>query len=459
MQQPAPQGSTILHELSAFASSQTAGACSAPVLHYAKRAVLDWLAALYPGTRCAPALNLVRACAEEMGHGHSSVVGFATTAFAPTAAWINGSASHAVELDDIYREAVYHPGSPTVAAALAVAQAIDASGEAFLASIVAGYELSTRVGAALQPSHSRFFHATGTMGCLGAAAAAAVLLRPGDAQVMRDAVATAATFASGLQQALRSETMTKPLHAGHAAAVGVRAGQAAACGVTGAADILDGPLGLGAAMANAPAWELATEGLGEKWHITRMTHKVHACCGHVFPAIDAALALRERHAIRIEDIEALHVATSAAAVEATGRFDPRTPYEAKFSLPYTVCHALAHGSAGLDAFEPDRVADRRVRALMTRFSLTEDPDCTAGFPSVRSATLSITLKDGRKFTHFAPHRRGDPESPVTDAELDAKFDRLATPVIGQARALALRALVWRLHEVTPRALGLERASN
>lgn len=457
--QAVSQTSAILHELSEFAAAQTSGACSPLVLHHAKRAVLDWLGALYPGTRCAPALNLVEACAEEIGHGRSSVVGFGTTAFAPTAAWINGSASHAVEFDDIYREAVYHPGSPTVAAALAVAESIDASGEAFLAAIIAGYELSTRVGAALQPSHSRFFHATGTIGCLGAAASAAVLLRPGDAQVMRHAVATAATFASGLQQALRSETMTKPLHAGHAAAVGVRAAQAAACGVTGAADILEGPLGLGAAMAKAPAWELATEGLGEKWHITRMTHKFHACCGHVFPAIDAALALRAQHGIRIEDVESIRVATNSAAVEATSRFDPRTAYEAKFSLPYVVCHALAYGSVGLDAFEPDRVADGRIRVLMRSFSVTEDPDCTAGFPATRSASLAITLKDGRQFTYFAPHRRGDPEWPVTDAELDSKLDHLAAPVIGQARALELRSLVWRLDEIDPRALRLAEPLN
>lgn len=457
--QAASTPSPILHELSVFASALVPGACSPQVLHHARRAVLDWLAALYPATRCAPALNLLQASADELGHGRSSVVGCGTTAFAPTAAWLNGCASHAVEFDDIYREAVYHPGSPIVAAALAVAESIDASGEAFLSAIVAGYELSTRVGAALQPSHNRFFHATGTIGCLGAAAAAAVLLRPGDAVAMRHAVATAATFASGLQQALRSETMTKPLHAGHAAAAGVRAAQAAACGVTGAADILDGPLGLGAAMADAPSWERATEGLGRQWHITRITHKVHACCGHVFPSIDAALALRAEHGIRIEDVEAIQVSTSAQAIEATGRFDPRTAYEAKFSLPYVVCHALAHGSVGLDAFEPERVNDRHIRALMRLLSITEDPEATAGFPTRRTAGMVIALKDGRQFTHFAPHRRGDPESPLSDAELDAKFDRLAGPVVGPARAPALRVLVWRLGEIGPRALGLAKPLN
>jgi 2-methylcitrate dehydratase PrpD len=92
------------------------------VLHYAKRAVVDWFSALYPGTKVSPATNLVRAHAQELGHGRSSLPGFNTTAFPATAAWINGSASHTVEFDDIFKDAAYHPGCPTIAAALAVAE-------------------------------------------------------------------------------------------------------------------------------------------------------------------------------------------------------------------------------------------------------------------------------------------------------------------------------------------------
>jgi len=445
---------TLLHEYSEFAVLQARRQGPPEAIHHAKRAVLDWLASLYPGTRCPPTTHLVQAFRDELGAGHSSVVGFGTNAFPATAAWINGTASHAVEYDDIFREAVYHPGSPTVAAALAVAEARNASGKEFLCAIIAGYEISTRIGAALQPSHVRYFHSTGTIGCLGAAASAAVLYSPTDATAVRHALATAATFASGLQQAIRSDAMTKPLHAGHAACVGVRAAQAAAHGVTGAANILEGPVGLGAVMSNGARWDTATQGLGEVYNITRITHKVHACCGHQFPAIDAALALCSQHGIEAESIATIHIATYQDAIDATGRFDPSTAYEAKFSLPYVVSHAIVHGAVRLDAFEPERVNHPLLRSLMRRCTLEADPALSAGFPSQRAARVTITTKDAKQFTHFAPHRRGDPESPLSDEDLNAKFDDLCAPVIGLECTRQLRDRVWRLDEISVKDLEL-----
>ncbi|CAG9272958.1 2-methylcitrate dehydratase PrpD [Paraburkholderia unamae] len=435
---------TLLHEFAAFAAAEPNRTGDSDVMHHAKRAVLDWVASLYPGTRRPPTTLLAKSCQDELGMGRSSVLGFGTTAFPPTAAWINGSAAHTVEFDDIYREAVYHPGSPTIAAALAVAQATNASGRAFLKAIVAGYEISTRVGEALQPSHAQYFHATGTIGCLGAAAAAAVLVARGDPDTIAHALATAATFASGLQQALRSDAMTKPLHAGHAAAVGVRAALAASCGVTGALDILEGSVGLGAAMADAPLWAQTTHELGATYHIARITHKVHACCGHVFPAIDATLSLRSTCGTAFSAVEQILVETYQAAIDATGRFDPRNSYEAKFGLPFAVSHALIHGSVGLDAFEKERVNDKSVRLLMTRCTLQPDALMSAGFPHRRCARVTVITVDGDQFCESVTHRRGDPESPLSDDDLNRKFDALCTPVIGHTQATKLRDQIWQL---------------
>src|SRR3546814_5730640 len=152
---------------------------------------------------------------------------------------------------DVCSSDLYHPGCPVISAALAAAEATNASGKALLHAIVVGYEISTRVGAAIQPAHYKYFHTTGTVGCIGAAAAVAAIHAPGDAVVMQHAIATATTFASGLQQAFRSDAMTKALHAGHAAAVGIRSGMAAACGVTGVPDILEGEVGFGAEIGRA----------------------------------------------------------------------------------------------------------------------------------------------------------------------------------------------------------------
>jgi 2-methylcitrate dehydratase PrpD len=447
------EAGALLGIIAAYGARDAVGELPAEVLHHAKRAVIDWFAALYPGTRVSPAVNLARAHAAELGVGRSSLPGFGTTAFPATAAWINGSASHTVEFDDIFRDAVYHPGCPVIAAALAVAEDRRRSGRELLGAVTVGYEISTRIGAAVQPSHYRFFHTTGTAGVFGAAAAAAALLAPGDALVMRHALATAGTFASGLQQAFRSDTMTKPLHAGHAASVGVTSAMAAASGVTGAADILEGEAGFGAAMSQGAEWDRAVEGLGSRYNITRITQKNHGCCGHAFAAIDAALALRAR-GVRAEDATMVAVASYKAALDVAGIHEPRTAAEAKFSIPYLVAHALVHGSVRMNAFDASRIGDAEVRELMRKVYLREDPALTARFPGQRAAHVAITTRDGTRLEHFAPYRKGDPEAPLTDREIDAKFAELVVPVVGEEKARELLAQLWTLDDAMVSALKL-----
>jgi len=441
---PGPMNQSVLQEFAAYAQRDAQRKLPDDVIHYAKRAVIDWFSALYPGTRISPATNLVRAHAQELGHGRSSLPGFNTTAFPGTAAWINGSASHAAEFDDIFKDAAYHPGCPTIAAALALAEDRDRSGRDLLTAVTIGYEISTRIGVAVQPSHYHFFHTTGTVGCFGGAAAAATIVAPQDRDVMLHALATAGTFASGLQQAFRSDTMTKPLHAGHAAAVGVGAAIAAASGVTGAADLLEGAAGFGAAMSNGAQWDLATAGLGERYNITRMTQKNHGCCGHAFAAIDAVLALRAQSGPDPAGIRSIAVETYQAALDIAGKTAARTAAEAKFSLPYVVCHAFLHGSVRLNAFTEERLSDPAIRALMHRVSLNGDTEMSERFPSMRAARVTMALEDGRTLQHFAPYRKGDPEAPLSDGEIDDKFDELVAPVIGTGAAARLREQLWRL---------------
>ncbi|MBC8024000.1 MAG: MmgE/PrpD family protein, partial [Burkholderiales bacterium] len=280
-------------------------------------------------------------------------------------------------------------------------------------------------------------------GVFGGAAAAAVLLAPGDARVMTHALATAGTFAAGLQQAFRSDAMTKPLHAGHAASVGVLSAMAAANGVTGALDILEGEAGFGAAMAEEAHWERAVEGLGSDYNITRITQKNHGCCGHAFAAIDAALELRSR-GLKPEGVTMVAVASYKAALDVAGIREPRTAAEAKFSIPYLVAHALIHGSVRLNAFDEDHLRDPRLRSLMRKVYLREDPEYTADFPGKRAAHVAVTTTDGERIEHFAPYRKGDPEAPLTDAEIDAKFIELAGPVVGDTRTRELLGLLWKL---------------
>ncbi len=151
-------------------------------------------------------------------------------ATARAAALINGTAAHAAEVDDSFRDAMYHPGAATIAAALAAGHDARASGLEFLRGVVLAYEVSTRIGVVMGRPHYKFWHSTGTVGTFGAAAAAGGLLGLDEA-AFAHALATAATFAAGLQQAFRMDSMSKPLHAGRAAEAGLLAAQLAATGL------------------------------------------------------------------------------------------------------------------------------------------------------------------------------------------------------------------------------------
>src|SRR5690606_36164759 len=165
---------------------------------------------------------------------------------------------------------------------------------------------------------------TGTVGCFGSAAAAAVLLS-NQANVTAHALATSASFASGLQQAFRSDAMTKALHAGHAAWVGVTAAFGANSGVTGVLNILEGGAGFGAALADGPDWDKATEGLGSRYNIESVTVKNHGCCGHTFASIDGVLAIRNDHGVDLQAIDRIDIRTYATALEVAGIAAPKSP--------------------------------------------------------------------------------------------------------------------------------------
>jgi 2-methylcitrate dehydratase PrpD len=394
------------------------------VQHHARRALIDFHAALLPGSVVPPATLLKKAFGEEFERGYPRAL-----------ALINGAAAHTVEVDDIYRDGIYHPGAPTIAAALALKP------ENPLRAIVVGYEISTRIGAAMGRAHYRYWHNTGTIGCFGACAAAAEVLNL-ERKQFAHALATVATFSAGLQQAFRMDSMSKPLHAGHAAEAGVTAALAAREGVIGSLDVVEGDSGFGRAMSDGPDWDKALATLGREFHITRMTFKNHACCGHTFAAIDGALELKKRMNVRAEDIDRIHVGTYRAGVEVAHYEAPRTPAEARFSLKYVVATALTHGSVRLAAFESDRLEDRATKELMRKTTVSLDPELDATFPRQRAARVAIEAR-GRREEWLQPTRKGDPDAPLSDAELDDKFLELSSPVIGAGKAKALLAQLWK----------------
>ena len=414
-------------------------------IHDAKRCLIDWFAATIPGGLVPPATLLADALLDEEA-GSALLFPSGRSASIRTASLINGAAAHVLEFDDIFRDAIYHPGAPVIAAALATAQSRGLSGAAVIRAMVVGYEVSGRIGAAMLPAHYEFWHPTGTVGCFGAAAAVSSLLGL-DVDKTAHALANAATMAAGLQQAFRSDSMGKPLHAGRAAETGALTALAAAKGVIGADGMLDGARGFGNAMSRDVDWESAVAGLGDNLVITRMTHKNHGCCGHIFAAIDSALILRAEHELGPGDVKRISVGTYATALEVAGNPAPKSVFEAKFSIAYCVSMAMSAGRVRMAAFAPELLEDASLRQLMARVDLHVDADADAKAPGRRAATVTIETNDGRTLSHRSDTRKGDPESPLSDQELEDKYTELTAPVIGNAAAAELLETLWRTNEL------------
>jgi 2-methylcitrate dehydratase PrpD len=433
----------LLDPATRWAAAQAAEPLEPDIAHHAIRAVIDWVAATIAGGGLAPAIALRDALADETTAGGARLLPDGRAVPPRTAALINATAAHTAEVDDIFRDGIYHPGAPTIAAAIAVGESRGISGPGLLAAVTVGYEISNRIAAAVQPSHYRFWHTTGTVGTLGAAAAAGAVLQldPGRFQ---HALANATTMAAGLQQAFRAEAMSKPLHAGHAAEAGTLAALAAAAGLTGAADALEGPAGFAAAMSDGATLDGIFDDLGARCTIAETTFKNHTCCGHTFAAIDAMLELKASHGLAPAQVERIEVATYGTAVEVAGILDPTTAFEAKFSLPYVVGAALHLGSVRLAAFEPAPLADPALQATVRSIALSVDPALDEGFPGRRGARVTVHTTDGRELTSRRPTRRGDPDLPLTDDELDAKFVELVSEPLGTDRARRLLQQLWRL---------------
>jgi len=409
----------LVERFAGFAEDLRGKPLSPEVAHHARRAVIDWHAALYAGSVMPPATLLEKAFVDKSPR---------------TTALINGTAAHTAEVDDIFRDGIYHPGAPTIAAV----HALGMERKNFLRAVVVGYEISTRIGAAMGRAHYRYWHNTGTIGCFGAAAACAEALGLERGRFAH-ALATVATFAAALQQAFRMDSMSKPLHAGRAAEAGVEAALMAREGVTGSLDILEGEAGFGRAMGDNPDWERAFATLGREFNVTRMTFKNHSCCGHTFAAIDGALALQKRLGVAARDIERVEVATYRAGLDVAHYESPQTPAEARFSMKYVVATALTHGNVRLAAFSEDRIQDRGTRDLMSRIHVSLAPDLDAAFPSQRAARVTI---NGQQW--LQPTRVGDPDAPLSDAQLEDKYRELAAPVIGESEAGKLLERLWRL---------------
>jgi 2-methylcitrate dehydratase PrpD len=429
---------------------------------------LDWLGSALAGSQTTAGRMLLAYVAAQpaVSDGAQVVGGLRRTA--DTAALANGGLSHIVEMDDLDRGSVLHPGAVVIPAALAVAQRERKSGVDFLRAIVLGYEVAIRIGEAVGKTHYQFFHNTATCGVFGSAAAVAWLMGLSEEQTVW-ALGSAGTMSAGLWEFNADGAMSKHLHAGRAAQTGVVAADLARQGFTGARRILEGERGFFAATSRDADPARVLDGLDPEmstYKIAGVSIKPHASCRHTHPAIDAALAIRRNDASRWPEaptgtnefvttsdgttevvttnngtnefvttqVARVEIETYRAALDLCDNPAPRTPYQAKFSLHYCVASALLRGHAGLGDFTPERIAEPAIAALLARTSAQHSPTFEQAYPRQWPSNVTVAFADGRVVSQTINAPKGDPENPLSEQELEAKFRQMldGTPYAADA---------------------------
>ena len=376
------------------------------------------------------------------------VIGAGVSAAAVPAAMANAVAGHSIEYDDVHNASSSHPGVAVFPAAMAAVCLAGGDERDLVRSVVVGYEVMCRAGRAADPAahYARHFHPTGTIGSLGAAAAAASAFGL-HADGLNSAVGIAATMASGSMEFLCDGAWTKRLHPALAARNGVEAGLLAADGYVGTVDGICGERGFLASHSDAPVPERLMEGWGERpLEVVATSIKRHTCCRYNQGAIDALLAIRSA-GVQAGDVSSVVIGIPSVAVDivaepAAAKRRPASVVDAQFSLPFAAAAALLWGRAGLAEYDESRLDDPAALAVMDRVAYEVDPEIDRDFPERWRAWARVTTLAGEMFEQRVDDPKGDPGNPLTPAESREKFDDLASAVYSiEARdAIAHHAL-------------------
>lgn len=341
-----------------------------------------------------------------------------------TKALLGGIYAHVIELDDGHRIGMVHPGAPVISALLAVAEKYPVSSRDLLLGIVVGYEVTVRLACAVQPSHKlKFYHATGTCGTVGAAMGIAAMLGF-DFEQTKSAFSAATTSAAGILEMIDGDTQMKPYNAGRAAMDGVTAAFIGKARFKCPEDALGGKRGFLKVMSDEPKLQYVTDFTGDKYMIESIYRKPYAACRHCHPSIEAALMLREKKEFRIDEVKHIDVNTYKLAVEGHDHTKIEGSNSAKMSIPYSLAVALCTGKAGMDEFTEERIVAPIVLNMTEKVSVTANDELSALCPQQRVAIVTVKTEKG-DFVERVDYPKGEPENPLTQAEMEEKFRGLA----------------------------------
>jgi 2-methylcitrate dehydratase PrpD len=407
----------------------------------ARQCMLDYIGVGLAGADDALVLILLDELSEPGADSQASVIGHPIGLPVLAAALVNGAAGHALDYDDVNLAMPGHPSVAILPALLALAEQRQSSGREVIAAFVAGYETACRIGMAMRPGHyGRGFHATGTVGCFGAAAACARLLGL-DADATAQALGIAGTQAAGLKS--QFGTMCKPFHAGKASQNGLLAARLAARGFSSRPDLVECEQGF--APTHGPDFdpEAALAEPLDGYYILANLFKYHAACYMTHGPIECGRKLRDQHRVVPDEIVAIALSVHRGSDRICNIAAPTDGLEAKFSLRQTVAMALSGvDTASLGTYSAATATDPALVALRQRVDFDFRDDCPEA-----AAELAVTLRDGKVLR--VSHDAGIPSADIAaqGERLAAKFEALAAPVLGAGRARELRQAIDRLDDL------------
>ncbi|BDC45464.1 MmgE/PrpD family protein [Paraburkholderia terrae] len=437
---------SLSEQLAAFVAGITADAIPVAVVHKTKRHILDTMGAALAGAAASETRSAV-AVMNADGHGDAVVWGTRRSLGARSAAFVNGVAAHALELDDA--GGCDHSGAVVMPAVFAALNCTPrpVSGREFLAAVVLGYDVGRRVLEACggySPHNGYGWHSTMTCGVFGAAAASARILGL-DASQTAAAFGHAGSFSGGLWGFIHDASQTKRMHTGRASEGGLLAALLAREGVTGPTQVFADKWGgfFNAFARDTRKPQALLHELGENWKMMRCSIKPHASCRSAHAAVDATLDLAHSTPFSLDELEGVHIRLSEFVANMCGGRDLRVLASSQMSLPYAVASALVNGHAALAAYLETARREPRMTATMERITLEVDPSMS----DLDEPIVTLTRRDGTSSSRQVLTPLGDPRNPLSDAALLAKYRSLATIVLDDASTNALADAILALEDV------------
>lgn len=440
---------TVSAAISRWASNLKFEDLSKDAVYQAKRFLLDSVGCALGGYQQHDVVIALDVLREVAGHGKCSVIGSGETMDAVSASLANGLMIRCMDYNDIYwKQDPSHP-SDIFPAAMAGCERMSSDGRELIVGFVLGHELEQRFCEAAFPGirERGWHHATLTAFVSPVVAGRALNL---SWEQIQHAVGISASRHCTLGAVTAGKlTMMKNTVDPMATQSGVFAALLAEKGYTGPEHVIDGKEGL--THCFGPEWKLniLTDGLSDSWRITQCGMKAFPTEALTHTPISAVLAIVKDNDLKPEQVAQIHVRTTARGADILSdpsKYDPRTKETADHSLPYVIAAAVAERQVTPPQFTQAKIMDPTIRAQLKKVVVVADPAIEAVFPALQRVVVKIITTDGRAFEKQLDYPKGDPRNPLTDREIEEKFEALADPVMSKPAQQKLKEAIWNLEK-------------